>query len=83
MDSQVRTDEISESTNLSGTENQIDWVVGWLAIHREIGILWTQLLQKNATAAQETLLRMQTESRLLSNTIRLIQENDHAKNVFR
>ena len=83
MDSQAKTAETSDSTNLSGTESQPDWVVGWLAIHQEIGTLWTALLQKNAQASQDSLLRIQTESRLLSNTIKLIQENDYAKNVFR
>jgi len=83
MDSNQMSDEHSDSTRKYGTENLQDWVAGWLTINRLVGDLWTHCLQKDAQKAQETLLNIQTESRLLSNTIKLIQESDHAKNVFR
>jgi hypothetical protein len=83
MDSNNTNAELSDSIKRPGTENQQDWVAGWLEIHRLTGSLWSQLQEKNSQESLKLLVDIQTESRLLSNTIKLILESDYAKNVFR
>jgi hypothetical protein len=83
MDLPEQRDEHSGGTRKLGIVSPQDWVAGWLEIHRLTGILWNQLQEKNSQESLKLLVDIQTESRLLSNTIKLILENDHAKNVFR
>ena len=83
MDSQQKKDDHSGGIRKPGIVSPQDWVAGWLEIHRLTGSLWNQLQEKNSQESLKLLVDIQTESRLLSNTIKLILESDHAKNVFR
>jgi len=71
------------STENSGMNNINDWVEGWLTLNRMNGDLWKAFLEKDATKSSEIILSILTEGKLLLNRIKLIQESDHAKNVFR
>jgi hypothetical protein len=63
--------------------NPVDWSSHWLTLNQMTGNLWIQLLSKNYNEAQNLLVEMATQARLMSQFLKIQKESDHGNNVFR
>jgi hypothetical protein len=63
--------------------NPVDWSSHWLTLNQMTGNLWIQLLNKNYNEAQNLLVEMAAQARLMSQFLKIQKESDHGNNVFR